>query len=94
MKIKILPLCLLLVVILSCSKDKTKVEKEAKPKDVRVVSVVFENVPEFVEATGIVQPDKDGTVKITARTAGVLQSINVQVGERVKRAGSGDCKIS
>jgi cobalt-zinc-cadmium efflux system membrane fusion protein len=42
-------------------------------------------VQDFVEATGSVQPDKEGVVKITSPLPGVVQSINVQVGDKVKK---------
>ena len=73
------------IVLVSCAKEDKKSERQEKLQSAQAVQVVFENVPDFVEATGLVQPDKDGTVKITARSAGTLQSIKVQVGEYVKR---------
>lgn len=78
-------LLIFFLLIASCGGQKALKEEPEKQANREVVEVVFERVPEFVEATGYVQPDRDGTVKITSRLAGVVQSIKVQVGDAVKR---------
>ncbi|MEZ0360958.1 MAG: efflux RND transporter periplasmic adaptor subunit [Hydrogenobacter sp.] len=73
------------LLLASCSGEKALKEEPKQQAKRETIEVVFEKVPEFVEATGYVQPDKEGTVKITSRLAGVVQSIKVQVGDAVKR---------
>ncbi len=83
MKIRILILLLLLVA--SCGEKKQTEEGSQKRTKNEVVEVVYEEVPDMVEATGYVEPDKEGIVKINSPLAGVVQSIQVQVGDAVKR---------
>jgi cobalt-zinc-cadmium efflux system membrane fusion protein len=87
MKTKLIMILFFSFIIFSCSTGGgEKVSKKEKPQEIQVEKVVFEDIPDFVEATGFVQPDKEGIVKVTSRTPGTLQSIKVRVGERV-RAG-------
>lgn len=87
MKTKLITILTFLFIIFSCSKGGgEKVRENENSQKIQVEKVVFEDIPDFVEATGFVQPDKEGVVKVTSRTSGTLQSIKVRVGEHV-RAG-------
>ncbi|MBX0310410.1 MAG: efflux RND transporter periplasmic adaptor subunit, partial [Sulfurihydrogenibium sp.] len=73
-------------VLFSCNKESKSSDNEKNTKkQIQTVEVVYQEVPDYIEATGLVQPDKDGTVKITSKLPGIVQSINVQVGDYVKK---------
>ena len=73
-------------VLFSCNKESKNSDNEKNTKkQIQTVEVVYQEVPDYIEATGLVQPDKDGTVKITSKLPGIVQSINVQVGDYVKK---------
>jgi len=73
------------VLLFACGKKEEKLTEKEKTQETQTIQVVFQKVQDFVEATGSVQPDKEGVVKITSRLPGVVQSINVQVGDKVKK---------
>jgi cobalt-zinc-cadmium efflux system membrane fusion protein len=52
---------------------------------VQTVEAVFEKVKDFIKAVAYVQPDREGVVKITSRLPGTVQSINVKLGDFVKK---------
>jgi cobalt-zinc-cadmium efflux system membrane fusion protein len=52
---------------------------------VQTVEAVFEKIKDFIKAVAYVQPDREGGVKITSRLPGTVQSINVKLGDFVKK---------
>jgi cobalt-zinc-cadmium efflux system membrane fusion protein len=70
----------------SCGKDtKKKIENPPLSNSVQTVEAVFEKVKDFIKAVAYVQPDREGVVKITSRLLGTVQSINVKLGDFVKK---------
>jgi len=69
----------------SCGKNKKKVENPSVSDGVQTVEAVFEKVKDFIKAVAYVQPDREGVVKITSRLPGTVQSINVKLGDFVKK---------
>jgi len=70
----------------SCGKDtKKKIENPPLSNGVQTVEAVFEKVKDFIKAVAYVQPDREGVVKITSRLPGTVQSINVKLGDFVKK---------
>jgi cobalt-zinc-cadmium efflux system membrane fusion protein len=69
----------------SCGKNKKKVENPSVSDGVQKVEAVFEKVKDFIKAVAYVQPDREGVVKITSRLPGTVQSINVKLGDFVKK---------
>ncbi len=74
-----------LALVFACGKKEEKIPEKERTQDIQTIQVVVQKVEDFVEATGSIQPDKEGVVKITSRLPGVLQSIKVQVGDKVKK---------
>lgn len=77
--------------ILACEKNEesnqSKVEysKETKSSHIQTATVKTQEVADIIEATGNIQPDKEGLVKINSKLAGNIQFIKVQVGDYVKK---------
>jgi cobalt-zinc-cadmium efflux system membrane fusion protein len=69
----------------SCGKNKKKIENPSFSNGVQTVEAVFEKVKDFIKAVAYVQPDREGVVKITSRLPGTVQSINVKLGDFVKK---------
>ena len=69
----------------SCGKNKKKIENPSVSNSVQTVEAVFEKVKDFIKAVAYVQPDREGVVKITSRLPGTVQSINVKLGDFVKK---------
>jgi cobalt-zinc-cadmium efflux system membrane fusion protein len=69
----------------SCGKNKKKIENPSVSNGVQTVEAVFEKVKDFIKAVAYVQPDREGVVKITSRLPGTVQSINVKLGDFVKK---------
>jgi cobalt-zinc-cadmium efflux system membrane fusion protein len=69
----------------SCGKNKKKIENPSLSNGVQTVEAVFEKVKDFIKAVAYVQPDREGVVKITSRLPGTVQSINVKLGDFVKK---------
>jgi len=61
------------VLLFACGKKEEKLTEKEKTQETQTIQVVFQKVQDFVEATGSVQPDKEGVVKITSRLPGVVQ---------------------
>ncbi len=76
----------LILSLYACQKAEKTQKEEAKSPPLQIGQVLYQEVASYIDATGSVEPDKDGLVKISPRLPGVLQSLNVNVGDRV-RAG-------
>ena len=64
----------------------TQEAKEKPPeKKIQTYRVTCQEVPSAIEATGTIQPDIEGSAKIIASLAGMVENIFVKVGDRVKR---------
>jgi cobalt-zinc-cadmium efflux system membrane fusion protein len=58
---------------------------ESEKKPVQIHRVTYQEVASFIEATGTIQPDVEGSAKITSPLAGAVESILVKVGDRVQK---------
>ncbi len=76
-------LLLALALVQSCHTSQEEKEQKQAIQNPKTVEVKYEEIPSVIEATGSVEPDKDGIVRISPRAQGVIQSINVNVGDRV-----------
>ncbi|QID32546.1 efflux RND transporter periplasmic adaptor subunit [Pampinifervens florentissimum] len=76
-------LLLALALVQSCHTSQEEKEQKQVLQNPKTVEVKYEDIPSLIEVTGFVEPDKDGIVKISPRVQGVIQSINVNVGDRV-----------
>jgi membrane fusion protein, heavy metal efflux system len=54
-----------------------------KLADLRVEAIGYRSVPSRLAVTGTVEPNLAGVVRVTARVAGKIQSVRVNVGDRV-----------
>jgi membrane fusion protein, heavy metal efflux system len=57
-------------------------------KPIQTHKVTYQEVASFIEATGTIQPDVEGSAKITCPLAGTVENILVKVGDRVKKGDS------
>ncbi len=80
---RIVLLLLALALVQSCHTSHEEKEQKQAIQNPKTVEVKYEEIPSVIEATGSVEPDKDGIVRISPRAQGVIQSINVNVGDRV-----------
>jgi cobalt-zinc-cadmium efflux system membrane fusion protein len=63
-----------------------EVKDDAEYKKVETYKVSSQEVTSFVEATGSIQPDTEGSAKVISALAGTVENIFVKVGDRVKKA--------
>jgi cobalt-zinc-cadmium efflux system membrane fusion protein len=75
-----------LLLIAGCQAKETP-HTEAK-KEVGTCQVSIRNVQTFIETTGSVQLDLEGSAKIVSPLAGTVEKIFVKVGENVRRGAS------
>lgn len=82
---------LLTVVFLfwGCTKtrESSKGDSKEKPAETKVETykVTSQEVTSFIEATGSIQPDIEGSAKVISTLAGTVENIFVKVGDRVKK---------
>jgi cobalt-zinc-cadmium efflux system membrane fusion protein len=62
-----------------------EVQKKGGEKSVDTYKVSFQEVPNYLEATGSIQPDVEGSAKIMPPLAGTIDRIFVKVGDRVQK---------
>ena len=78
----------LLLVLFGCTGTSDFPEKEKaqeKEKRAQVYRVALQDVPSYLEATGSIQPDIQGTAKIMTPLSGLVENIYVKVGDRVQK---------
>ena len=73
--------------ICSCDGKSSTPKKETK-KVMKTLKVTSADVRTYIEATGSVQPEIDGSSKIFAHLAGAVSKIFVNFGDRVKKGDS------
>ena len=74
-----------LVILSGCvgsPESKERLESDKKPKTYNVTS---QEVSSYLEATGSIQPDIQGTAKIMTPLPGLIENIYAKVGDRVKK---------
>ena len=75
-----------------CTKtqDPSKEDSKNKPAEMKVETykVTSQEVTSFIEATGSIQPDVEGSAKVISTLAGTVENIFVKVGDRVKKGNS------
>jgi len=59
---------------------------DAEYKKIETYKVSSQEVTSFIEATGSIQPDTEGSAKVISALAGTVENIFVKVGDRVKKA--------
>ncbi len=67
------------------SPEKGKSQEGEKEGKAQVYRVTLQEVLSYLEATGSIQPDIQGTAKIMTPLAGLVESIYVKVGDRVRK---------
>ena len=83
---------LLVVIFLlwGCTKtqEPTKDDPKDKPGEMKIETykVSSQEVSSYIEATGSIQPDTEGSAKVISALAGTVENIFVKVGDRVKKA--------
>ena len=81
-------LFVVIFLLFGCTKTRDP-SKEAKQdseyKKIETYKVSTQEVSSYIEATGSIQPDLEGSAKITAYLAGTVDSIFVKVGARVRK---------
>lgn len=77
---------LFLFPLLGCNKA-GEAKKEEK-QDIKTYKVTSTELQTYIEATGSVQPDLEGTAKIVSHLAGAVNKIYVKVGDRVSKGQS------
>ncbi len=85
-----LVLLTLLLVLSGCTGssdllEKEKAREQEKEKKVQLYRVTLQEVLSYLEATGSIQPDIQGTAKIMTPLPGLVESIYVKVGDRVRK---------
>jgi cobalt-zinc-cadmium efflux system membrane fusion protein len=68
----------------SCNKSDQSKQTEAK-QEIKTCKVVIQEVQSYIEATGSVQADLEGTSKVISHLAGNVNQILIKVGDRVKK---------
>jgi len=59
--------------------------QDSEYKKIEIYKVSTQEVSSYIEATGSIQPDLEGSAKIIAYLAGTVDSIFVKVGDRVRK---------
>ena len=68
------------------TKDPSKdTKQDPEYKTIETYKVSTQEVSSYIEATGSIQPDLEGSAKITAYLAGTVDNIFVKVGDRVRK---------
>ena len=78
----------LLLLLFGCpgTSDSPEKEKAREPeRRAQVYRVTLQDVPSYLEATGSIQPDIQGMAKIMTPLPGLVESIYVKVGDRVRK---------
>ena len=84
-RVRLLLLILVLpLFFLSCGRSGPSNETEVK-RTIKTSKVAVQEVQSYIEATGSVQPDLEGSSKIMSHLPGIVGQISVKVGDRVHR---------
>ncbi|ADC89932.1 efflux transporter, RND family, MFP subunit [Thermocrinis albus DSM 14484] len=73
----------LFFLLMGCQKSKPVTESKGLTPRIQVVEEM--RVPDTLDVVALVQPDKEGTVQISAKVQGILQDIKVKVGDQVRK---------
>jgi cobalt-zinc-cadmium efflux system membrane fusion protein len=68
-----------------CTKSPESKESTQEKREIQTYVVTSQEVPGHIEATGTIQPDIEGTVKVVTYLAGTVENIFVKVGDKVKK---------
>jgi len=74
-------------VLWGCTKTQEPSKEDPKRAERRIETykVTSQEVTSFIEATGSIQPDIEGSAKVISALAGTVENIFVKVGDQVKR---------
>jgi cobalt-zinc-cadmium efflux system membrane fusion protein len=81
----------ILFLLWGCTKnqDSSKGNEDShSDRKMETCKVSSQEVSSYIEATGTIQPDTEGTAKITPQLPGIVKSIFVRVGDRARRGAS------
>jgi cobalt-zinc-cadmium efflux system membrane fusion protein len=69
------------------SQEPSKEDPKDKPAEIKIETykVSSQEVTSFIECTGSIQPDIEGSAKVISVLAGTVENIFVKVGDRVKK---------
>jgi len=70
---------------LACNNKSNHTQNGAAKQEIKMCGVECTEVITYIEATGSVQPDLEGTSKILSPLAGVINRIDFKVGDRVHK---------
>ena len=82
---KIVALIAAVFILSSCAGTPESREGLDPERKIQTYKVSYEEVPSYLEATGSIQPDIEGSSKIISPLAGTIENIFVRVGDRVKK---------
>ena len=82
---RIVTLIATVFVLYSCAGTPEPKGSPETTKKIQTHKVTFQDVPSYLEATGSIQSDIEGSSKIISPLAGTIENIFVRVGDRVKK---------
>lgn len=74
-----------LLTLWGCTPLRDPVNDKPAEMKVETYKVTTQEVTSFIEATGSIQPDTEGSVKIVSALGGTLENIYVKVGDQVRK---------
>jgi membrane fusion protein, heavy metal efflux system len=82
----LLPLVLLAFPLFfwGCSRSEQSKQAEVK-QDIKTCKVTIQEIQSYIEATGSVQADLEGTSKVVSHLAGNVNQVLIKVGDKVKK---------
>jgi RND family efflux transporter MFP subunit len=75
----------IVLVMGGCTKAPESKESAQEKRELLTHVVTSQEVPGHIEATGTIQPDVEGTVKVVTYLAGTVEKIFVKVGDKVNK---------
>ena len=85
---RVMALLAIVLVMGGCTKSPESKESVQEKREIQTYIVTSQEVPGHIEATGTIQPDIEGTVKVVTYLAGTVENIFVKVGDKVNKGRS------
>jgi membrane fusion protein, heavy metal efflux system len=82
---RFMALLAIVLVMGGCTKSPESKESAQDKREILTHVVTSQEVPGHIEATGIIQADVEGTVKVVTYLAGTVENIFVKVGDKVAK---------
>lgn len=85
---KIILLVIFTFILISCNKNEkpdTEIFRKEIKDEIHTYRVASQTVQSYIEATGTIQPDIEGMVKIISHLPGRVEGISVKIGDSIKK---------